>query len=131
MRRPRRLFEELQKLLKENSDISQIQKILDKLNQNSNNLEKELERTLELFKQLQYEFKLDQAMTDLKEQVEKQKELLEKTESLDKESRKMTRIERKSKRVILKKISLVKIRKIGTKIPRKIRMMKQEVRVRS
>ncbi len=80
----KRLFEELQKLLKENSDISQIQKILDKLNQNSHNLEKELERTLELFKQLQYEFKLDQAITDLKEQVEKQKELLEKTENLDK-----------------------------------------------
>lgn len=80
----KKLFEELQKLLKENSDISQIQKILDKLNQNANNLEKELERTLELFKQLQYEFKLDQAITDLKEQVEKQKELLEKTENLDK-----------------------------------------------
>ncbi|HEY5916083.1 MAG TPA: hypothetical protein VIU13_01715, partial [Chryseolinea sp.] len=80
----KRLFEELQKLLKENSDISQIQKILDKLNQNANNLEKELERTLELFKQLQYEFKLDQAITDLKEQVEKQKELLDKTENLDK-----------------------------------------------
>lgn len=80
----KKLFEELQKLLKENSDISQIQKILDKLNQNSNNLEKELERTLELFKQLQYEFKLDQAITDLKEQVEKQKELLDKTEGLEK-----------------------------------------------
>jgi hypothetical protein len=93
----KRLFEELQKLLKENSDISQIQKILDKLNQNSNNLEKELERTLELFKQLQYEFKLDQAITDLKEQVEQQKELLEKTESLDKESSKNDK-ERKDKK---------------------------------
>ncbi len=56
----KKLFEELQKLLKENADVSQIQKILDKLNQNTNNLEKELERTLELFKQLQYDFKLDQ-----------------------------------------------------------------------
>ncbi|HEX6891835.1 MAG TPA: DUF4175 family protein [Chryseolinea sp.] len=93
----KRLFEELQKLLKENSDISQIQKILDKLNQNSNNLEKELERTLELFKQLQYEFKLDQAITDLKEQVEQQKELLEKTENLDKESTKNDK-ERKDKK---------------------------------
>jgi hypothetical protein len=80
----KKLFEELQKLLKENSDISQIQKILDKLNQNANNLEKELERTLELFKQLQYEFKLDQAINELKEQVEQQKDLLEKTESLEK-----------------------------------------------
>lgn len=80
----KKLFEELQKLLKENSDVSQIQKILDKLNQNTNNLEKELERTLELFKQLQYEFKLDQTIQDLKEQVEQQKSLLEKTKSLEK-----------------------------------------------
>jgi hypothetical protein len=82
----KKLFEELQKLLKENSDINQIQKILDKMNQNSNNLEKELERTLELFKELQYEFKLDQSIQDLKNQIDKQKELLDKTESLDKES---------------------------------------------
>lgn len=80
----KKLFEELQKLLQENKDVSQIQKILDKLNQNTNNLEKELERTLELFKQLQYEFKLDQAAQDLKKSMEEQKALLEKTEALEK-----------------------------------------------
>ncbi|HEX8037768.1 MAG TPA: hypothetical protein VF490_01395 [Chryseosolibacter sp.] len=81
----KKLFDELQKLLKENAEISDIQKLLDKMNQNTNNLEKELERTLELFKQLQYDFKLDQAIEDLKKQIEKQKELLTKTESLEKE----------------------------------------------
>jgi len=80
----KKLFEELQKLLQENKDVSQIQKILDKLNQNTNNLEKELERTLELFKQLQYEFKLDQAVQDLKKVVEEQKNVLDKTENLEK-----------------------------------------------
>ncbi len=79
----KKLFEELQKLLSEKSDVSQIQKILDKLNQNTSNLEKELERTLELFKQLQYEFKLDQTTRDLEEQLAKQKALLEETKSLD------------------------------------------------
>ena len=81
----RKLFEELQKLLKENTDISEIQKLLDKMNQNTNNLEKELERTLELFKQLQYDFKLDQTLEDLKKQIEKQKEILAETETLEKE----------------------------------------------
>jgi hypothetical protein len=81
----KKLFEELQKLLNENTDMSQIQKLLDKMNQNTNNLEKELERTLELFKQLQYDFKLDQAIQDLKKQVEEQKALLEKTENLEKD----------------------------------------------
>ena len=82
----KKLFEELQKLLKENADMSQLQKLLDKLNQNTNNLEKELERTLELFKQLQYETKLDKIANDLKEQIEKQKELLKNTETLEKKS---------------------------------------------
>src|SRR5688572_7884071 len=84
----KKLFEELQKLLKENTDISQIQKLLDKLNQNTNNLEKELERTLELFKQLQYESRVDQVVEDLKKQVEQQKSLLEKTETLEKKDSK-------------------------------------------
>lgn len=81
----KKLFEELKKLLNENTDTSQIQKLLDKLNQNTNNLEKELERTLELFKQLQYDFKLDQTIQDLKKQVEEQKVLLQKTDELEKE----------------------------------------------
>jgi hypothetical protein len=81
----KKLFEELQKLMEENPDPSQIQKLLDKMNQNANNLEKELERTLELFKELQYEFKLDQTIQDLKKQVGEQQELLNKTESLNKE----------------------------------------------
>ncbi|MBT1703115.1 hypothetical protein KK060_07480 [Fulvivirgaceae bacterium PWU20] len=83
----KKLFEELQKLLKENADVNQLQKLMDKLNQNTNNLEKELERTLELFKELQYEFKLDQTVQDLKKQVEEQKSLLEKTESLERENK--------------------------------------------
>jgi hypothetical protein len=83
----KKLFEELKKLLSENTDVTQIQKLLEKLNQNTNNLEKELERTLELFKQLQYDFKLDQTVQDLKKQVEEQKKLLEQTESLEKEQK--------------------------------------------
>jgi hypothetical protein len=83
----KKLFEELQKLLKENSDMSQLQKLLNKLNQNTNNLEKELERTLELFKQLQYESKVEQISKDLKQQIEKQKSLLEKTEALEKDGK--------------------------------------------
>jgi hypothetical protein len=83
----KKLFEELQKLLKENSDINEIQKLLNKLNQNTDNLEKELERTLELFKELQFDFKFDQAINKLGDQIEKQKEILEETEKLDKEQR--------------------------------------------
>lgn len=83
----KKLFDELQKLLKENNDQNQVQKLLDKLNQNAGNLEKELERTLELFKELQYEYKLDQTTQDLKKLVEDQKALLEKTEKAENEKK--------------------------------------------
>lgn len=80
----KKLLEELERLLKENSNTSEIQKLLEKLNQNSQNLEKELERTLELFKQLQFDYKLDQAIRDIKVQKEAQESLLQKTKDLEK-----------------------------------------------
>lgn len=83
----KKLFEELQKLMKQNSDVNQIQKVLDKLNQNSNNLEKELERALELYKQLQYDYKLDQQVKDMEEKIAAQQELMKKTEALEKENK--------------------------------------------
>ena len=84
----KKMFQELEKLLKENADANQIQKMLDKMDRKEINLEKELERTLELFKQLQYDYKLEQALDDLKNQVEKQEELLSKTEELEKADKK-------------------------------------------
>lgn len=78
----KKLFEELEKMLKENQDPSQIQKMLEKMDRQEINIEKELERTLELFKQLQYDYKLDQAIQEIKEQKEKQQEILEKTQEL-------------------------------------------------
>jgi hypothetical protein len=78
----KKLFQELEKLLKENTDPSQMQKLLEKMDRKEINLEKELERTLELFKQLQYDYKLEQAINEIKEQVEKQEDLLEKTHDL-------------------------------------------------
>ena len=78
----KKLFEELEKMLRENQDPSQIQKMLEKMDRQEINIEKELERTLELFKQLQYDYKLDQAIEEIKEQKEKQQEILEKTQEL-------------------------------------------------
>ncbi len=78
----KKLFEELEKLLKENTDVSQIQKMLEKMDRKEINLEKELERTLELFKQLQLDFKIDQAIQELKEQTERQEQLMEETKQL-------------------------------------------------
>lgn len=83
----KKLFEELEKMLRENQDPAQIQKMLEKMDRQEINLEKELERTLELFKGLQYEYKLDQAIQEITEQTEKQQEILEKTQELSGEKK--------------------------------------------
>lgn len=86
----KKLFDELQKLLKENTDVNDIQKILNKLNQNADNLEKELERALELFKQAQFDFKMDQMIRELDKEIAKQEEILEKTEQLEQKQQQKT-----------------------------------------
>jgi len=92
----KKLFEELEKLLKENADSKEMQNLLEKMQQNSGNLEKELDRTLELFKQLQLESKVEQAAEQLKETLEKQQELAKETEQTEKNS-KSNKTEGKSK----------------------------------
>jgi hypothetical protein len=73
------LFKELEKLLRENANADQLQKMLDKIDRNEINIEKELDRIKELFKQLQLEAKLDQSIKRIQEQIELQESLLEKT----------------------------------------------------
>ena len=82
----KKLFEKLEQMLKENSDMQQIQKMLEQMDRKEIDLEKELERTLELFKELQYDYKLEQSIDQLKNQIEKQEKLLEKTENSGKRS---------------------------------------------
>jgi hypothetical protein len=84
----KKLFAELEKLLKENSDPSQIQRMLEKMDRKGNNLEKELERMLELAKQMQRDYKLEQAIEELKAQTEKQEQLQKQTDALDEKKRK-------------------------------------------
>lgn len=93
----KKLMAELEKLLREKNDPQQLQRTLDKLNQNSKNLEKELERTLELFKQLQFDYKMEQAIADLKEKKEAQEQLQQKSEQLEKQSEKSGKKEKGDK----------------------------------
>ncbi len=67
-------FAELQKMLdKMNKD--QVQQQLDKLSQNDQDLKKELERTLDLFKQLEFEQKLSENIQRLDSLASKQQQL--------------------------------------------------------
>jgi hypothetical protein len=76
----RKLLEELEHLLKENTDSQQLQRMLDRLNKNSRNLEKELDRLKELLKKEKFDYGVEQALHELQEMTRQQEELLNKTQ---------------------------------------------------
>ena len=81
----KKLYEKLQKLLEQTRRNDRIQNMLDKIQKKENNLDKELERALEMFKQLQFEQKLDQTTKDLQKLAEKQDKLADKTDKDNKD----------------------------------------------
>ncbi|MCH8317213.1 MAG: ATPase [Bacteroidetes bacterium] len=81
----RKLYEELQKLLQEKTSNEDWLDMLDKLSKKDINLERELERAIEMFKQLKFEQDLEKAINELKELAEEQDALSKK--SLDKDKK--------------------------------------------
>jgi hypothetical protein len=75
----KKLYEELQKLLNDPENKTNLQDLVEKLNKKDENLEKEIARALEMFKQLEFEKKLDQTVNGMKELAKKQEDLSEKT----------------------------------------------------
>lgn len=82
------LYEELQRLLEENKDINQIQRMMEELSRKENSLERELDRTLELFNRLKYEMKAEENLARMEELEKKMEELNEdyKDQSSDNQS---------------------------------------------
>ncbi len=86
----KKLYEELQKLLDEKSDVNKIQQKLDELGNKEENLEEELKRTLELFKQMKFDMKLEELQKELSENAEKQESLSEQTEDKENDTEKLS-----------------------------------------
>jgi len=76
----KKLYNELEKMLQEKANKEDLQKLLEKLGEKGQNMEKELDRSLEWFKQIQFEQKAEQAQKDLEKLSEEQKEQAEKTQ---------------------------------------------------
>jgi hypothetical protein len=76
-------LEELQRLIEENQPKDKILEGLDKLKENQQDLTKELERNLELYKQLEFEKNFEKVIDDLKKLRAEQAALKEKLEATD------------------------------------------------
>jgi len=91
----KKLYDELRKLLEQNRNNTDMLDVLDKIHNKENNLKKELERALEMFKQMQLEQKADNIIQELKENAQKQDELSEK--ALEKNANKEDLLEKQQK----------------------------------
>jgi hypothetical protein len=79
------LFKELEKLMEEmNKD--EIQEQLEQMNMDNQDLEQELDRALEQFKQLEFDMKMENTIEKMKELAEKQEELAKESEKGEKDS---------------------------------------------
>ncbi len=88
-----KVLEELKKLLEKSLDEKSLDQ-LEKFNRQQRNLDKELDRTLNLFKDLQRKQKIEETVKDLRELSEKQEELSERAgqeENLEKEQEQLNK----------------------------------------
>jgi len=76
-----KMYEELRKLMEEKQSMEKIQEKMKEMDYSNEQLQKELERNLELFKELKFEQKLQQNINELKELQQKQEELSKEAEN--------------------------------------------------
>ncbi len=75
-----KLYQELQKLLEEKNNSAEIKEMLDKLENKQERFDKELERALEMFKQLKFEKGLEQAIQQTDKLSKEQEQLSQKSQ---------------------------------------------------
>jgi len=78
----KKMYEELQKML-EKVDKDKVAEMLEKMKDDTKQIEKELDRNLELFKQLEVEKKLQETIDKLNKLAEEQKKLSEETKNAE------------------------------------------------
>ncbi len=84
----KKLFEEMEKLMQK-MDKEKVQEQLDKMKLSNKDIQKELDRSLELFKQLEVEKKMDQVIQKLEDLAQKQEKQAEKSMEKNPDSKKL------------------------------------------
>ncbi|MCF8334099.1 MAG: hypothetical protein K9I47_08125 [Bacteroidales bacterium] len=75
----KKLMDEIRKMMEE-MDKDKMNELLDKMEESNESMKSQLERSIEMFKQLQFQKNLDKAIKKTEELTEKQKELEEETQ---------------------------------------------------
>lgn len=83
------MFDEINKMIKENIKKEDLKDALDKIKMNNEDLEKQLDRNLEMFKRLEVEKKMQETIDKLRETAKEQKELAKETEKNPKDNKEL------------------------------------------
>jgi hypothetical protein len=99
----KKLFDEIEKLIEEMNEEKR-EKKLEEINLNNENMEQALDRTLELFKQMEFEERLDETIQDLKKLTKDQEKLTKETKESPKKEleavqKKQERLEKELERL--------------------------------
>ena len=85
------LYDKLQELLKEQANSEEIKEVLEKLQNKEMNLEKELDRALEMFKKLEVDKKMQDIAKQLEDLAKEQKDLAKETEKQQQKEEKQSK----------------------------------------
>ena len=83
------MFDEINKMIKENIKKEDLKDALDKIKMNNEDLEKQLDRNLEMFKRLEVEKKMQETIDKLRETAKEQKDLAKETEKNPKDNKEL------------------------------------------
>jgi len=82
----KRLYDELRQLMEEQADIEEFRNQIEEMKSGSENLTEDLERTLELFKKLQFDMELQKNLAQLDQEIQDQEQLQQETEKGEKDN---------------------------------------------
>lgn len=83
------MFDEINKMIKENMKKEDLKDALDKIKMNNEDLEKQLDRNLEMYKRLEVEKKMQETIDKLRETAKEQIELAKETEKNPKDNKEL------------------------------------------
>ena len=81
------MFDEMNKLMKENVKKEDLKEALDKIKMNNEDLEKQLDRNLEMYKRLEVDKKMQETIDNLNKTAQEQKKLAEETSTNPKDNK--------------------------------------------
>ncbi|UXP33428.1 hypothetical protein N6H18_05615 [Reichenbachiella agarivorans] len=81
----KKLYDELKKLLENEKTDTDLKDLMNNIQHKEKNLEKEIERALEMFKRMQFDYKMDEIINDLENLEKQQSKLAEDTQNKEKD----------------------------------------------